>query len=116
MLGKRARSCTCGTAKIRWVGTDSSVQPEITTEYLYIGSEKIHGQKTSHYRKTRVVKFTSRTPVLTRRRVEDYWFRADSMLVKESHEDGLFNDSRRYKSVTEYEYNKDIKITAPIPD
>jgi len=97
-------------------GIGSSTPPESTTEYLYIGSEKIHGQVTSHFRKTHTVKFTSRTPVLTRRVVDDYWFGADVMLVKESHEDEFINTSRRYKSVTEYEYNKDIKITAPIPD
>ncbi|HEV8592440.1 MAG TPA: hypothetical protein VGQ55_10085 [Pyrinomonadaceae bacterium] len=95
---------------------NSSAPPETTTEYLYIGSEKIHDQRAAHYRKIHVVKFISRMPVLTRKVVNDYWFRADGMLVKESLEDVFENPNRSYKSVTEYEYNKDIKITAPIPD
>lgn len=90
--------------------------PETTTEYLYVGSDKISGQEAAHYRKTHIVKFTSRTPVLTRRVVEEYWFRTDGLMVKETHEDAFENSKQRYKSVTEYEYNKDIKITAPIPD
>jgi hypothetical protein len=90
--------------------------PETTTEYLYMGDEKVDHQKTAHYRKVHVVKFTSRTPVLTRKSVDDYWFRADGMLVKESHEDTFVNSPRTYKSVTEYEYDKEIKIIAPIPD
>ena len=94
----------------------SSIPPEVTIECLYIGSETIDGQATAHYRKTHTVKFTSRTPVVTRRSVDDYWFRTDGMLVKESREDGFSNSKQHYKSVTEYEYNKDIRITAPIPD
>lgn len=94
----------------------SPTPPEKTTEYLFIGKENIDGKQTDHYRKTHVVRFTSRTPVLTRRVVEDYWFGADGLLIKESREDAFVNSNRRYTRVTKYEYDKDIKIAAPIPD
>jgi hypothetical protein len=97
-------------------GVGSSTPPETATEYLYLGGAKIDGQETNHYRRIRTIKFTSRTPVLTRRVVDEYWFRTDGLMVKETHEDAFENSKQRYKSVTEYEYGKDIKITAPIPD
>jgi len=97
-------------------GTASSIKPETTTEYRFIGSDKIDGQRTSRYRKTHIVKFTNRTPVLTRKVVDEYWFNTDGLLLKESHEDLFVESNRSYKSVTEYEYDNDIKITAPIPD
>jgi hypothetical protein len=94
-------------------GTSPGASPEIATEYRYVGSEKIRDQVTAHYRKTRIIKFAS-PPPLTRRVVDDYWFRADGMLVKESHEDTFVNSNRSYKSIAEYEYDKEIEITAPI--
>ena len=97
-------------------GTGPKVPPEETTEIRFVGSDKIHGQRTSHYRKIHVVKFVDRTPPLTRKLVDEYWFNADGLLVKESHEDLFDNSGHPYTSVTEYEYDKDIKITAPIPD
>jgi len=96
-------------------GAGPSVPPEITQEYRYVGSEKMQGQLTSHYRKTEVVRFNSPT-ALTRRVVDDYWFNSDGLLLKESRDDKFENSERRYTSVTEYEYRKDIKITPPIPD
>ena len=97
-------------------GTGSSVKPEVTEEIRFVGSDEIHGQTISHYRKIHIVKFIGRTPPITRKVVDEYWFNADGLLVKESHEDVLDNFPQRYTSVTEYEYDKDIKITAPIPD
>jgi hypothetical protein len=96
--------------------SSSPSPPEKTTEYLYIGKEKTDGKKTEHYRKTSIVKFTLRSQVVTRRNVYDYWFNADGLMVKESHEDAFENSNRRYTTVTKYEYDKDIKITAPIPN
>ena len=97
-------------------GSAQTSKPETTDEYLYLGKEKIDGKKTEHYRKVHVVRFTSRTPVLTRRFVDDYWFGADGLLAKESREETLGNGGRRYTRVTTYEYDKNIRITAPIPD
>ncbi len=97
------------------IGTPDAPR-ETTTEYLYVGKEKVDGQETAHYRKTHIVKFTSRTPVLVRRVVDDYWFGKDGLLVKESKEDAFENSKRRYKSVTVYEYPSNIEIITPIPD
>lgn len=94
----------------------ASAPPETTTQYLYLGRDKIEGREAAHYRKTHIVKFVSRTPVLVRRVIEDYWFRPDGLLVKDTNEDVFDNSKQRYKSVTEYKYDTDIKITAPIPD
>jgi hypothetical protein len=97
-------------------GTGSNVKPEVTEEIRFVGSDEIHGKTISHYRKIHVVKFIGRTPPMTRKVVDEYWFDADGLLVKESHEDVHENFPQNYSSVTEYEYDKDIKITAPIPD
>jgi hypothetical protein len=90
--------------------------PEENTELRLVGKEKIGGQPTSHYRKTHTIRFTSRTPIVVRKVIDDYWFSADGMLLKESHEDVFENSKSQYKSVTEYEYNVKIDIRAPISD
>lgn len=99
-------------------GSGSGVSPgnvDVTTEHLFLGTENIDKQKTNHYRIKRKITFLSATPVRTRLVTYDYWFREDGMLVRESNEDIFENSRQRYKTVTEYKYDKDIKIVAPIP-
>lgn len=114
--GWRGFGIGSGSGSGNGTGDGSTTPPEKTTEYLYLGKEKIDGKETDHYRKTSVVKFTSRTSAFTRRFVEDYWFDASGLLIKESLEDEVGSSNRRYKRVAIYDYTADIKITAPIPD
>lgn len=93
----------------------SSGTVESTKEYLFLGVEKIGKVKTNHYRTTNKVVFLSGKPVRTRLAIYDYWFSEDGMLIREMHEDSFENSRQRYKSVTDYEYDVDIKIVAPIP-
>jgi hypothetical protein len=90
-------------------------KPDVTIDRRFLGTDTIDGQKTSHYRTTEKVTFVPNPPVRTRHVTHDYWFRKDGMLVRESTEDSFENSSQHYKSVTNYEYDKPIKIVAPIP-
>lgn len=88
---------------------------ELTVECLYVGSEMVHGQTASHYRKTVLIKFTSGTPI-TVKEVEDYWINAGGLVVKRSYASNEEDLKKQVIRVSDYEDNVDIKITAPIPD
>lgn len=93
----------------------SSGTVESTKEYFFLGVEKVGNVKTNHYRTTNKVIFLSSKPVRTRHAINDYWFRDDGLLIRETRGDGFENSRQRYKSVTDYEYDVDIKIVAPMP-
>jgi hypothetical protein len=93
-----------------------SAPPEITETHLYLGTERIDGRKAAHYRKERIIKFRARTDGLVRKVVNEYWFRDDGLLVKSMDEDVLENARSAYRRVVEFQYDKNIRIKAPIPE
>lgn len=88
--------------------------PQVTIEIKYVGEEKLAGEKALHYRNTHTVIFPNRPASWTRITVRNYWFTRDGLLLMESLDDNI--GVNRYKSTTEYEYDKNIVIIAPIPD
>jgi hypothetical protein len=101
---------------VRRSGSDGpSIEPEITLEHSYVGSEKIGGRNVDHYRKIIIRKYAA-AGMPTQRTTEDYWFAIDGIPIRESFEDMFEKTTKYLKRVTVYDYDKKIKITAPVID
>jgi hypothetical protein len=98
-----------GSGIAAWSSTKQSA------EHFYIGKETLNGQETDHYRTTRVITLDGNKQ-LVRRIVDDFWFNANGLMVKQTSEGSYDDGSAAHGTVTEYEYPKEIKIVAPIPN
>lgn len=83
-------------------------------ERRFIGSERIGKQKTKRYRTTKTITFREGQSEWKRLVSDEYWFGSNGMMVRESHEDVL-GKNKRYKPVTDCEYDEGVRIVAPNP-
>lgn len=82
-------------------------------EYRDLGLEKLGGVSTRHYRHVHTETFPPSGLPAERVSSSDYWLRSDGFLVKRIDEGNVADSTRRYRIVTEYVYDKRLKIFPP---
>lgn len=89
-----------------------SSKPDIKQSYELRGTEKINGILTERYEMAKTITFNMTNGTYVRKNSRSYWYNKDGMLVKAILEDKI--GSRTYRVVTEYDYDVNFKIEAPI--
>ena len=86
------------------------IENEVSVEYFYKGKKNINNQTADLYevRTTRKYKTTNTESINTER----YWFDQNGMFLRTENE-GKINNKVTSSSISEYEYNLNIKIEAP---
>ncbi len=87
-------------------------KPDIKQSYQYLGTEKLNGVVTDHYQMTKTITLNLSNGSHVRKNSRSCWYNKDGMLIKMVFEDRI--DPLVYRVVTEYDYDVNLKIEAPI--
>lgn len=94
-------------------GVASEGVPEITKTVAILGVEKVGEQNATRYRATKRLVFRLNGNVRTKVEINEYWLGENGLLLRVSSENYVENGGDRNKNVTDYEYPKQLVITAP---
>jgi hypothetical protein len=88
-------------------------KPEIHMECEYVGRDSVNGVSADIYKKTKRVTFVRPEGKIIRIITNTFWFDTQERLIKSIMEDKFKGAKKYYGIITEYEYDRSIKVEPP---